>query len=242
MEEIKNQEQNNQSLGAEQQGQEVQNKAGEEFKSNGSSNNNATLDESNHEQSEAIAEEGVIEQKELEKQIKELEEKISELEKNNSELKDAFLRKAAEFENYKRRTEIDQLNIIKYAAEPFIKNILTVYDDLERSLNHIEGNNFESLKKGLELIYDKFTKILDSHGIRKIDAIGKPFDVELHEALMQRPAEGVPPHTVLEVLEHGYIYKDKVIRHAKVVVSSETTDNKEIETNQQNSDSQNNNN
>ncbi|MEJ5352284.1 MAG: nucleotide exchange factor GrpE [Melioribacteraceae bacterium] len=159
----------------------------------------------------------------LEKQIKELEEKISELEKNNSELKDAFLRKAAEFENYKRRTENDQLNIIKYAAEPFIKSILTVYDDLERSLTHVNGdNNFESLKKGLELIYDKFTKILNSHGIKKIDAVGQPFDVELHEALMQRPAEGVPPHTVLEVLEHGYIYKDKVIRHAKVIVSSET--------------------
>lgn len=160
----------------------------------------------------------------LEKQIKELEEKISELEKNNSELKDAFLRKAAEFENYKRRTENDQLNIIKYAAEPFIKSILTIYDDLERSLTHVNGdNNFESLKKGLELIYDKFTKILNSHGIKKIDAVGQPFDVELHEALMQRPAEGVPPHTVLEVLEHGYIYKDKVIRHAKVIVSSETT-------------------
>lgn len=172
----------------------------------------------------------------LEKQIKELEEKISELEKNNSELKDAFLRKAAEFENYKRRTENDQLNLIKYAAEPFIKSILTVYDDLERSLNHINGdNNFDSLKKGLELIYEKFTKILNSHGIKKIDAVGQPFDVELHEALMQRPAEGVPPHTVIEVLEHGYIYHDKVIRHAKVIVSSETT--KE----ESQSDSQNNN-
>jgi len=172
----------------------------------------------------------------LEKQIKELEEKISELEKNNSELKDAFLRKAAEFENYKRRTENDQLNLIKYAAEPFIKSILTVYDDLERSLSHINGdNNFESLKKGLELIYDKFTKILNSHGIKKIDAIGQPFNVELHEALMQKPAEGVPPHTVLEILEHGYIYQDKVIRHAKVVVSSDTTSQ------ENNSDSQNNN-
>ncbi|MEG8946593.1 nucleotide exchange factor GrpE [Rosettibacter firmus] len=161
---------------------------------------------------------------ETEKRIKELEEKIAELEKSNNELKDAFLRKAAEFENYKRRTENDQLNIIKYAAEPFIKNILTIYDDLERSLNHItDDNNFESLKKGLELIYDKFTKILDSHGVRKIDAVGQPFDVELHEALMQKPAADVPPHTVLEILEHGYIYKDKVIRHAKVIVSSEIT-------------------
>lgn len=196
-------------------------------------NNQAELsnNQKENEQKEIGAQENLNQQEEssiqfdlLEKQIKELEEKITELEKNNSELKDTLLRKAAEFENYKRRTENDQLNLIKYAAEPFIKSILTVYDDLERSLNHINGdNNFESLKKGLELIYDKFTKILNSHGIKKIDAVGQPFDVELHEALMQRPAEGVPPHTVLEILEHGYIYQDKVIRHAKVIVSSDTT-------------------
>ncbi len=196
-------------------------------------NNKAELSnyQKENEQKEIGAQENLNQQEEssiqfdlLEKQIKELEEKITELEKNNSELKDVLLRKAAEFENYKRRTENDQLNLIKYAAEPFIKSILTVYDDLERSLNHINGdNNFESLKKGLELIYDKFTKILNSHGIKKIDAVGQPFDVELHEALMQRPAEGVPPHTVLEILEHGYIYQDKVIRHAKVIVSSDTT-------------------
>lgn len=150
-------------------------------------------------------------------------QKKSELEKQTAELKDSLLRKLAEFENYKRRSENDQLNLLKYAAEPFIKNVLTVYDDLERSLNHVnDDNSFESLKKGLELVYDKFTKILESQGVKKIDAKGKPFDVDLHEALMQQPADGVEPHTVLDVIEHGYMYKDKVIRHAKVIVSAET--------------------
>ncbi|MBI1937387.1 MAG: nucleotide exchange factor GrpE [Ignavibacteriales bacterium] len=150
-------------------------------------------------------------------------QKNSELEKQTAELKDSLLRKLAEFENYKRRSENDQLNLLKYAAEPFIKNILTVYDDFERSLNHVnDDNSFESLKKGLELVYDKFTKILESQGVKKIDAKGKPFDVDLHEALMQQTADGVEPHTVLDVIEHGYMYKDKVIRHAKVIVSSET--------------------
>ena len=148
--------------------------------------------------------------------------KIAELEKLNSELKDTLLRKAAEFENYKRRTENDQLNILKYAAESFIKNILPVYDDLERSLSHIdEETNFESTKKGLLLVHEKFGKIMEAQGIKKIDAKGKQFDVHYHEALMQQPAAGVPPHTVLEVLEPGYIYKDRVIRHAKVIVSQE---------------------
>ena len=165
-------------------------------------------------------------------------QKAEELEKQNAELKDALLRKAAEFENYKRRTENDQLNILKYAAESFIRNILPVYDDLERSLSHIDETAItESTKKGLLLVFEKFGKILDAQGIKKIDAKGKPFDVHLHEALMQQPADNVPPHTVLEVLETGYMYKDRVIRHAKVIVSqemekSESKDDSEIKNNE----------
>lgn len=151
-----------------------------------------------------------------------LKEKILELEKQNAELKDTLLRKVAEFENYKRRNENEQINLIKYAAEPFIKSILTVYDDFERSLKHIdEPNNFESTKKGLLLVFENFNKILESYGVKKIDAKGQPFDVHFHEALMQQPVEGVEPHTILEVIEPGYMFKDKVIRHAKVIVSSE---------------------
>jgi len=160
-----------------------------------------------------------------------LKEKILELEKQNAELKDTLLRKVAEFENFKRRNENEQINLIKYAAEPFVKNILSVYDDLERSLIHIdEPNNFESTKKGLQLVFEKFTKILESQGVKKIDAKGQPFDVHLHEALMQQPVVGVEPHTVLDVIEPGYIFKDKVIRHAKVIVSSEpaSTDDNQI--------------
>jgi molecular chaperone GrpE len=165
-----------------------------------------------------------VELESKEAELKKSLEKISELEKQINELKDTLLRKAAEFENYKRRSENDQLNIIKYAAESFIRSILPVYDDFERSMAHIDDeNNFESTKKGLLLLFDKFGKILDSQGIKKIDAKGKPFDVHYHEALMQQPVEGVAPHTVLDVIEAGYIYKDKVIRHAKVIVSADST-------------------
>lgn len=154
--------------------------------------------------------------------------RINELEERVKQLQDSLLRKAAEFENYKRRTENDQLNLLRYAAEPFIKSILIAYDDLERSLSHVnENNSFESLKKGLELVYDKFTKILDSQGVKKIDAKGKPFNVDLHEALMQQPSDKVPPHSVIDVIEPGYLYKDKVIRHAKVIVSTESISQEE---------------
>ena len=162
------------------------------------------------------------ESEQKENELKTAQAKNIELEKQIADLKDSLLRKVAEFENYKRRNEVEQMNLLKYAAEPFIKQVLGVYDDLERSLTHIDDeNNFESLKKGLQLVFDKFDKTLEVQGVKKIEAKGQPFDVELHEALMQRPVEGVAPHTVLEVIEPGYMYKDKVIRHAKVIVSAE---------------------
>lgn len=151
-----------------------------------------------------------------------IKKKLEEYENEIASLKDSLLRKAAEFENYKRRNENDQMNIIKYAAESFILNILPVYDDLERSLKHIDDeNNIKPIKHGLKLVFDKFYKILDDHGVKKIESKGKPFDFNYHEALMQREEEGVPPHTVIEEIEPGYMYKDKVLRHSKVIVSQE---------------------
>ncbi|KAF0139796.1 MAG: co-chaperone GrpE [Stygiobacter sp.] len=173
-----------------------------------------------------------LEQKENE--LKATQAKISELEKQTAELKDSLLRKVAEFENYKRRNETEQMNLLKYAAEPFIKSVLSVYDDLERSLLHVDDeNSFESTKKGLQLVFDKFNKTLDAQGVKKIEAKGQPFDVHFHEALMQQPVEGVAPHTVLDVIEPGYLYKDKVIRHAKVIVSAELASPETENTNQE---------
>lgn len=151
--------------------------------------------------------------------------RIAELEKEAAELKDKFLRKVAEFENYKRRTENDQFNLIKYSAISFIVRLLPVIDDFERSLDHIEdAKDIDAIKEGLKLIYGKLKKALDEEGVKKIDAVGKPFDVEYHEAIMQRPDDSVEPHTVLNEVEKGYLYKDKVIRHSKVIVSEEPSE------------------
>ena len=158
-----------------------------------------------------------------EEEISGEEKKIIELEKQVADLKDRLLRKAAEFENYKRRTENDQLNLIKYAAESFIIKLLPVIDDFERSLDHIDSAN-DALKQGLKLVYDKLIKVLEDQGVKKIEAVGKPFDVHFHEALMQRKDDKAEPHTVLEELEKGYLYKDRVIRHSKVVVSEDTSE------------------
>jgi molecular chaperone GrpE len=155
-------------------------------------------------------------------QSENLEEKINALEEELNKYKELALRKAAEFENYKRRTENDQLNLLKYAAESLIVKLLPTVDDLERSLEHMtEETDVQKIKEGVQLIYNKFVKNLYDQGVKKMESIGKPFSVEFHEALMQRADDSVPPHTVIDELETGYMYKDRVIRHAKVIVSED---------------------
>jgi molecular chaperone GrpE len=152
------------------------------------------------------------------------ESKIAELEAQVKEWQDKLLRKAAEFENYKRRTENDQFNLINYAAESFIVKLLPVVDDFERSMEHIDDiDNNKSVKDGIKLVYEKLLKLLNEQGIKKMATKGEPFNVDYHDALMQRKDESVPPHTVLEEVESGYLYRDKVIRHAKVIVSEESS-------------------
>ena len=150
--------------------------------------------------------------------------KIAELEAQVKDWQDKLLRKAAEFENYKRRTENDQFNLINYAAESFIIKLLPIVDDFERSMEHIDDiENNKSVKDGIKLVYDKLIRVLNEQGIRKMQTKGEPFNVEYHDALMQKKDDSVTSHTVLEEVESGYLYKDKVIRHAKVIVSEESS-------------------
>ncbi len=184
-------------------------------------------DENKEELNEYIKEEQEINnevpvESESSNQTENLVEKIKVLEQDIIQYKELALRKAAEFENYKRRTENDQLNLLKYAAESLIIKLLPTIDDLERSLEHMtEETDVQKIKEGVQLIYNKFVKTLDDQGVNKIESIGKPFSVEFHEALMQRVDDSVPPHTVIDELETGYMYKDRVIRHAKVIVSED---------------------
>ncbi len=179
--------------------------------------------------------------KHLKKELDKANKKIEELEQSNNELKDTLLRKIAEFENYKRRTEKDQLNLLEYAAESFILKILPVYDDLNRSISHMDdAKNIDSIKEGLKMVLEKFKKTLEEQGIEKIEAKNQKFDFNYHEALMQQPAKGVPPHTVLEEIEPGYKYKDKVIRHAKVIVSPDGPDSEESGADEENQNQSNN--
>jgi len=154
-------------------------------------------------------------------------EKIAELEKQVTQYKDQLLRKAAEFDNYKRRTENDFASLTKYAGESIISHLLPVLDDITRSLKSAkEKGESDSFVKGIELIYAKFLKVLEAQGLKTMEVVGKPFDVGFHDALMQIPRPDLPPHTVVEEVEKGYLLFDKVIRHAKVVVSAEPVEAK----------------
>lgn len=169
---------------------------------------------------EKLEEDAVVDQEKIN-----LEVKLKSAEQELENYKDRLLRKAAEFENYKRRVENNQLNLLKYAAESLIIKLLPVIDDFERSLIHIkDAKDVDSIKDGIKLVYDKLMKMLEDQGVKSIDAVGKPFDVHYHEAIMQRKADNVEPHTVIDEFEKGYVYKDRVIRHTKVAVSEDNND------------------
>jgi molecular chaperone GrpE len=146
---------------------------------------------------------------------------MEDLQKQVDQYKDLLLRKAAEFDNYRRRVENETSNILKYAAESLVEDLLPVLDDFERSMKHMkEGKEDDALVKGIELIYQKLFKVMEGRGVKSFDTVGKEFNVDYHDALLQIPRSDVPHHTILEEVERGYTLNDKVIRHAKVVVSS----------------------
>jgi molecular chaperone GrpE len=148
--------------------------------------------------------------------------KLAEYEQQIAQLKDQLLRKAAEFDNYKRRTENDFLTFTKYASENVIVQLLPVLDDLNRSLKTGKpASGDDPFYKGIEMIAAKFLKVLLAQGLKPIDCVGKEFSVDYHDALLQVPRTDVPPHTIVEEVEKGYLLHDKVIRHAKVIVASE---------------------
>ncbi|MCC6865500.1 MAG: nucleotide exchange factor GrpE [Ignavibacteria bacterium] len=147
--------------------------------------------------------------------------KIKELEAEILKYKDLYLRTAAEFENYKRRTDSERVEFYAYAGEKVLTDMLGVLDDFDRILESFEkDHDKDALKKGIDIVNEKFRKVLSKHGLKVMDTDGKKFDVNLHEAIMQQPDENKEPETILATSEKGYFLKDKVLRHAKVVVSS----------------------
>jgi molecular chaperone GrpE len=150
-----------------------------------------------------------------------LQAKLEETQKSAEAYRDQLLRKAAEFENYKRRNEVEYANLIRSASENLVSALLPVIDDFHRSLKAAkELKDYDALYRGIELIASKLSRTLENEGLKPFDSVGKPFDVNYHDALLQIPRDDVPHHTVIEEVERGYMFNDRVLRHAKVIVSS----------------------
>ncbi len=133
-------------------------------------------------------------------------------------LKDSLLRKAAEFENYRKRTLKEKTELLLNGGEKTISTILPVLDDFERALAD-KTDDIQALRKGMELIYSKFVKTLEGLGVKKIETEGADFNVDFHEAVAMVPGMGDDKKgKVIDCVQTGYKLNDKVIRHAKVAV------------------------
>ena len=157
--------------------------------------------------------------------LKSLKEKIKSLEndllKESEEVKrisEKNIRLLAEFDNYKRRTQKERSDLLKYEGQSLAKSLLPILDDLNRTLEIDEKTESNAIMKGINLIVTKLDKILVDLGIEAFDSIGEKFNPDRHEALMSEKSKE-KENVIIKEFEKGYVYNDKILRHAKVVVS-----------------------
>ena len=147
---------------------------------------------------------------------------IAKLEAELTESRDKYLYMYSEFENYKRRVSRDRIEQSKLAGSDVFLAILPILDDMERAIKSFEStSDVEAIKAGINLIYSKLKSTTESKGLKPMDATGKPFDADLHDAITNIPAPSPDlKGKVIDEVEKGYFLNDKVIRHAKVVVGN----------------------
>lgn len=169
---------------------------------------------------EEIKEEKKAEEPKEHKKEHKKDKKYEELQNEINTLKDKNMRIAAEMVNTLRRKDEETNRLLKYSNESLITELLPVIDNFERALNvDAKTTDIESYQKGMAMIYNSLKNILEKFEVKEIEAIDKEFDPSYHQAVMQEEKEGTKENIVIEVLQKGYTYKDKVIRPAMVKVS-----------------------
>ena len=150
------------------------------------------------------------------------EDKLNEAYNMISELEDKLLREKAELVNYRKRKEEETSRMLMYSNEDLAKSLLPIVDNFERAINMDDDNLDDEVSKflsGFKMIYCNLISTLEKYGVKAIDGSNKPFDPTYHQAIMTEKRDGVEPEMVIEVLQKGYLLKDKVIRPAMVKVS-----------------------
>ena len=148
------------------------------------------------------------------------EERVEELVEENEELQDKYLRLMADFDNFKKRASKEKSEIIQFGNEGLLKDILPIIDNIERLLtySHQEAS-WKSFREGIELLLAEVSKTLASYGVEPIEAIGKTFDPNLHQAMQRSDTEEVAANTIVEVYQKGYTYRGRLLRPSLVVVA-----------------------
>jgi molecular chaperone GrpE len=149
--------------------------------------------------------------------VSELEQDLAKARAEVAEYKDGWQRSVADFQNYRRRVDAESKDTYQNAVGNIVKRYLPILDDLERALDQCPPGL--AWADGIELIYRKLKNILETEGVKRIEAEGQPFDPTFHEAILQEEAEGVESGTVLAVIQNGYMVGDRVIRPAQVKVA-----------------------
>lgn len=156
-----------------------------------------------------------------------LEQELAAAKEEAADIKDKMLRMAAESENFKKRMERERANALKYSGEQIFREILPVVDNLERAIAHCDEVNssdaeasFKALLEGVQLTLKSLVSTLEKFEVKPISSVGEPFDPNQQEALTMEASEEVPASHVVAEFEKGYYYKDRLLRAAKVIVSS----------------------
>nr|WP_275670708.1 nucleotide exchange factor GrpE [Neobacillus notoginsengisoli] len=176
--------------------------------------------EEEHKEAEFANEETVADRTETPEETDFAAEKSAELQQMLEEVENRYVRLQADFDNYRRRVKLDAEAAEKYRAQSLITDILPTLDNFERALNlEVEGEHAASLKQGVEMVFRGLLDALKKEGLQAIEAVGKPFDPNFHQAVMQVEDDAFDSNTVVEEFQKGYLLKDKVIRHSMVKVN-----------------------
>ncbi len=166
---------------------------------------------------------------ELELDAQDLSRQLTRLETENEEIRDLVRRKQAEFENYRKRVERERSDMSEHASAEVVRDVLPVLDNLERAIAASEVGSEGQFREGVEIIYRQFRDILEKQGLRQLVALQQPFDPHVHEAVGRVETLEHPEGTVLEVLQPGYMFKDRLLRPAMVSVAQTLVESGEVE-------------
>jgi molecular chaperone GrpE len=161
--------------------------------------------------------------------VRELETQLESLRKEKDEIYDRLLRKHADFENFRKRIEKDKREFQIYALSDIVGDLIFILDNFERALSHADDSSNPEYRKGVELIYRQLRDLLEKRGLKIIEAKGQMFDPNFHEAVAREPRNDVEEGTILEELQRGYFFQNRLLRPAMVKVSYRTANQPEDE-------------